>query len=72
MKAKNPNDSAQLNLFGDVNDSASRKKIEDLDQEIDRLVTARDPHAAKAAAQKQEQLLKKILQEKKGKKAKGA
>ncbi len=65
MKDKKEIDSNQLSLFADENNSASKRKIEDLDGEINRHVSAKNAIAAKAAAKKQEVLLKRLIEEKK-------
>jgi hypothetical protein len=64
------NDGVQLSLFDDLSDDSDRKKVEELDVEIHKHVSSRNALSAKTAAQKQEALLKKILQKKKGNRAK--
>lgn len=58
-------DSNQLNLFNEEELSSNLTKIHELDEQIRSHVSANESHAAKAAAQKQEALLKKLIQQKK-------
>lgn len=58
-------DSLQLDLFGESAQSERRaSNVSDLDETLQKSLNARDIKAARHAARKQEELLKKIIEEK--------